>query len=195
MNKKISLPLLIAAVTLLLGGLCLALAFQLQMWAAGENCRKAAQQLQQLLPEKMAVTSAFCPDAPMPVLELEGEDYAALLEIPAFGLTLPVADRWQGDHFAAAPSRYWGSAYTDDLVIGGRDYPGQFDFCGKIELQTVVTLTDMTGRCFTYTVARVDRAAKAESQWLLDENFDLTLYCRGMFSTEYIAVRCVFSYK
>jgi len=190
MNKRKIPVLLILGIALVLLSLGAVLTFQLQMAAVTDRCEAVAAQMAQLLPERRVTTSQFCPDTAMPVLQIDGEDYAALLELPAFGLALPVADRWQGGDVIAAPSRFWGSAYTDTLVVGGKDHPGQFDFCSKIELGTVVTVTDMTGQRFTYSVARVDRAQTAESSWLLAEEFALTLFCRDTYSMQYIAVRC-----
>lgn len=68
-------------------------------------------------------------------------------------------------------------------------------FCDKIEYGTVVTVTDMTGTQFTYTVSDVHRARHAETQWLMDDDCDLTLFCHDGYSMEYIAVRCTFAYS
>ena len=61
-------------------------------------------------------------------------------------------------------------------------------FCDKIEYGTVVTVTDMTGTQFTYTVSDVHRARHAETQWLMADDCDLTLFCHDGYSMEYIAV-------
>lgn len=189
-KRKISWPLCIGAV-LILCALCLMVLFQIR---ASGNVRKSeatAKKIQSLLQERTRGMPEMYPDAPMPVLEIDGKDYIALLEIPAFGLTLPVADVWD----RSQTSRFWGSVYAEPLVIGGTDYPRQFDFCDKIENGTTVTVTDMTGAQFTYKVARVDRAKHAETQWLTSANWDLTLFCRALYSMEYVAVRCQLTYK
>ena len=76
------------------------------------------------------------------------------------------------------------------MVIGGADDPRQFGFCDEIDLGVTVTVTDMTGAEFTYTVSRVDRSSSAEASWLTDAQHDLTLFCRDQYSMEYLAVRC-----
>ena len=114
-----------------------------------------------------------------------------MLEVPAFGLALPVADQWDSKNLHFPPGRFSGSAYDNTLVIGGADSQGQFSFCDKIDNGAVITVTDMTGVRFTYTVFRVDRAKHAESQWLVADDYDLTLFCRDAYSMEYIAVRCI----
>lgn len=187
-KKKVSWLLIIGAV-LILGSVCMLAAFRIQASMGVRESRAAAEKILALLPER--TPGQIQPDIPMPALEIDGKDYIALLEIPGMGVCLPVAAQ-QEDYL---PGRFWGSVYSSPFVIGGRDHPGLFDFCSKIEYGTPLTVTDMTGTQFSYTVARVDRAEKAENQWLLDENFDLTLYCRGTFSSEYIAVRCNLTWK
>ena len=113
-----------------------------------------------------------------------------MLELPAIGLTLPVADAWDSGDLYAGPRRFFGSAYDRSLVIGGADQEGQFAFCSKVDIGAMLTVTDMTGAQFHYTVTRVDRAEHAETAWLTQPGHDLTLFCRAAYSMEYIAVRC-----
>lgn len=190
--KKLSLPFL-AGLVLIVGSLCFLLVFRLQTAAGARACRTAAAQMQEMLSERTAGVPGMYPDAAMPVLEISGTDYCALLEIPAFGIALPVADRWDGKDLHTAPRRFCGSAYDHTLVVGGSDAPQQFAFCGQIDIGALVTLTDMTGVQFSYTVSRVDRADSAQTAWLQDG--DLVLFCREAYGFGYIAVRCVFSGK
>jgi len=128
----------------------------------------------------------------MPVLVFNDVDYVALVEIPSINLTLPVADGWNSRKLYRSPARFYGSCYDHSLVIGGADNSHQFSFCDKIDTETVITVTDMTGTQFSYTVSRVDRSKSAESNWLICSDYDLTLFCRDTNSMEYIAVRCNF---
>ena len=173
---------------LILAGLCLGVFFYARAEQGDRLSRDIAAQLEAILPEEYAGMPGLYPDSGMPVLQVEGADYAALLEVPAFGVTLPVADRWDSSRLSLTPARFCGSVYDGTLVIGGGR---QFDFCGKIDLGAAVTVTDMTGGAYTYTVARVDRADHADTQWLMDEAWDLTLFYHDVYAMEYIAVRCV----
>lgn len=131
----------------------------------------------------------------MPVLGINDVDYVALIEIPSLHLSLPVADAWNSQKLYNSPVRFYGSCYDHSLVIGGADNSHHFSFCDKIDIGTVITVTDMTGTQFFYTVSRVDRSKKAESNWLIRRDYDLTLFCRDALSMEYIAVRCSFVYS
>ena len=147
-------------------------------------------EMNQLLSDRISGVSGEYSDSVMPVLEISGVDYVALLEIPAQGVVLPVSDQWNSTGLSRSPARFSGSAYDSTLVIGGADHPGQFGFCDEIEHDAVLNITDMTGVQFSYIVSRVDRAKHAQTQWLQNEEYDLTLFCRSAYSMEYIAVRC-----
>jgi len=127
----------------------------------------------------------------MPALELQGEDFIALLEIPSYGLKLPVCSTWDKGKVISYPCRFHGSAYDGTLVVGGYDQSGQFDFFGRIYPGAAVTLTDMTGSTFSYEVARVDRSGSAPAEILLDGDADLTLFVRDAQALEYLILRCV----
>ena len=150
--------------------------------------------MNKLLPDRTLGVPETYADPGMPNLEINGEDYVALLEIPSQGVRLPVADQWNSMELFHSPARFAGSVYDKTMVIGGADHSGQFGFCDEIEHGAVITITDMTGAQFSYTVARIDRANRAEARWLQNEAYDLTLFCRNVYSMEYIAVRCVLAY-
>ena len=194
--KKRKIPLvLILGACLVLISLALLVASQICMHMGTQQCQNTVTQMDKILPERTAGVPGMYPDSGMPVLEIDGKDYVAMLEIPSFGITLPVADKWDSNKLFLSPSRFFGSAYDDTLIIGGIDHPQQFGFCDQIEHGAFVTVTDMTGAQFTYTVSNVERAQHAEAQWLTDTDCDLTLFCRDTYSMEYVAVRCSFVYS
>lgn len=191
-NRKISLPLLLG-ICLILGSLCVFALSAIRLHQGEQTCRQAVAKLEKALPDVVPGVPGI--PGNMPVMQVEGVDYAALLEVPAFGIKLPVADEWDAQSLAGVPARFYGSAYEGTLVIGGSDTAYQFGFCDRIQHGAAVTVTDMTGSRFSYTVTRIDRAKHAESDWLADKDFDLTIFCRDTYTLEYIAVRCNYSYK
>lgn len=193
--KKHKFPFLPAlGALLILVSLTLMIAFQIRVHVGSAKSQEVVAKMNELLPERSAGIPEIYPNFNMPILEIDGTDYVAMLEIPAFNITLPVADKWNKDKLFNSPARFYGSAYDHTLVIGGADNVQQFSFCDKIDHETVVTVIDMTGAQFSYTVRRVDRSQKAESKWLLNTDYDLTLFCRDTYSMEYIAVRCDYMY-
>ncbi len=190
MKRKLTSLLLVLGAVLILCSVGLLAIYQIRMHRAAQRNEAAAAQLTALFAVRIPADGEEFFDSNMPVLEIDGTDYVGLLEIPALGAAIPVADQWNDGFLSASTGRFCGSAYDNTLVIGGPDHSGQFDFCDKIELGAVISVTDMAGTQFSYTVARVDRSSSAEHDWLADGKHDLTLFCRGAFSLEYIAVRC-----
>lgn len=156
--------------------------------SARRQAARMVTQLNDLLPQRAA--AAADAGGEMPVLSLDGRDVAALLEIPAHGVALPVGNEWSAWGTNAYPRRFSGSAYDRDLVIGGADRAGQLDCLRAIEVGTAVTVTDMTGGVFTYTVERVDRSKTAEAERLTATDCALSLFVRDTYSLDYILVRC-----
>ena len=192
--KKRKFPLLLVlGAGLILISLSMLIAYQIDRIQGEQYCQRIASKIDSLLPEKTVGIPGTYPKSCMPVLEVESADYAALLEIPAYGLSLPVADKWDSNNLSQSPARFFGSAYDNTLIIGGIDSPQQFGFCKEIELGAYVTITDMTGHQFTYTVSKVERSDHAETSWLTDHESALTLFCHDIYAMEYIAVRCILS--
>ena len=149
MKKQKPSLLLILGISLVAVSALLLCAVQMGMHFGTQYSQKILEQLYGILPEKtQGVTERDSADL-MPVLEIENRDYVAILEIPAFGITLPVADTWNSNRLFLSPARFLGSAYGGTLVIGGVDDDRQFGFCDEVEHGTVITITDMTGAQFT----------------------------------------------
>lgn len=147
-------------------------------------------QLEQSLPQRFTGYEGIYTDAAMPVLQIGGEDFVGILDVPGFGVKLPVGGSWDSGKTGTWPCRFWGSAYDGSLVIGGSGQPGQLSFCEEIDMGDMLTFTDMTGAEFDYRVTWVERSESAQTQWLIQETCDLTVFARDPLSLEYIAVRC-----
>jgi len=189
--KKRKFPLfLVLGICLILLSVLLVFVFQIRIHLGVQHSQTILSSMEQVLPERTTGASGVDFTSAMPVLEIEDADYVAMLEVPFFDVALPVADQWDSNKLFLSPSRFCGSAYNNTLIIGGADNPRQFGFCDKIEHGVRITVTDMTGAQFAYTVSKIDRAKHAETQWLMDSDYELTLFCHDIYSMEYIAVRC-----
>jgi len=193
-TKKIS-SMIALGICLIAVSLIMMIAFYVCGYIGAQQSHRIASKIQEILPETIAGMHENCLDTGMPVLETEGTDYVAILDVPAFGITLPVKEKWDSKKLFLSPSRFCGSAYDGTLVIGGSDNSWQFGFCDQIANGAMVTVTDMTGTQFAYAVSKVERSKHADSQWLKDTDCDLTLFCYNTFSMEYIAVRCNFVFN
>ena len=152
--------------------------------------QQLATRIQALLPPRLPGTQETLTDMAMPVLPLDGADYIALLEVPSFGVALPIRSHWDTWSSQSCPSRFSGTVYNGTLVIGGSGKAGHLDFLGRIELGDTVKVTAMDGTVFSYRVTQIRRAQHASQELLMDESAQLTLFARNPNSLEYIIVRC-----
>lgn len=194
--KKSKVPILsVLGIALIFAAATFAAAIQIRAHISSVKRQEAVETMKERLPERKPGIPEADANSGMPILEIDGVDYAALLEIPSFQASLPVANEWKGDRLYASPARFCGSAYDHSLVIGGHDDKNQFSFCDQIEEGAEILITDMTGAQFSYTVSSVDRAEHAKREWLISSDHDLTLFCEDQASLEAIAVRCDFVYQ
>jgi len=157
--------------------------------AANTNAHIVAQ-IRSVIPSPTAGVMDTYLDMEMPALQIGGQDFIGLVDIPAFGLTLPIYSIWDTGTVTSFPCRFWGSVYDGSLIVGGADQPGQFDCLDNIQNGDTVTVTDMTGAQFSYGVVRVERAKSAQADRLTDSNTELTLFVRDTYNLDYIIVRC-----
>lgn len=180
--------LMAVGLVLVLGGVGLFLFARLSATTAKAQATQMVAELNRLLPDRWAGNADVT--GQMPALSFDGQDVVALVEIPDYGVALPVGNQWSARGVTAYPRRFSGSVYDRNLVVGGADRLGQLDCLDVIEDGATVTVTDMTGGVFSYTVTRVERSKTAEAQVLTAGDYDLTLFVRDTYSLEYILVRC-----
>ena len=94
----------------------------LSVWksaAQRDERTEAAHRLQMLTAEPIAGVIGDYAHEEMPRLELSGRDYIGLIELPEYGVSLPVAADWDTGLFPFRPACYSGTLYSGTLVIGG----------------------------------------------------------------------------
>ena len=122
----------------------------------------------------------------MPVLSIDGADFAAIIEVPAYSAKLPVYGRWDALKVSAYPCRYTGSMYDGSLVIG----MGESAVMQSISVGDAVYITDMTGLCYAYGVSDVIVTDDVSTEHLTSLDADLVLFARRSYSGEYTVVCC-----
>lgn len=189
MKGKLNLPQKLGALLILFS--CLILLGSEGIAAYHRHAaREIVGQIESRLPGPREGDPKNYSDAAMPVLQLGGSDFVGILEIPAFGVSLPIGNTWGRSEASRYPCRFQGSAYDSSLILGGIDKKGQLDFCGKLDLGDRIIVTDMTGTEFSYEVIRIDRRKAADSSTLTESESHLTLFARNTTSAGYIIVRC-----
>lgn len=175
---------------LILCGLGTLLVWRVAEQRAQVQAAETVARIETLIPQRSTGVMDTYASMEMPVLQVDGEDFLGILQVPAFGVKLPVGSAWDKAAVTAFPRRFSGTVYDGSLVIGGADQPGQFWFLDQLQPGDMVTVTDMTGAEFTYRVDRVDRSATAEAEVLLCGDGELTLFVRDAYGLEYVLVRC-----
>lgn len=178
--------LILAGLLLLAMSLGALLLLQLADRKAAHSAQALLQQLDRLLPPSSPGVPETYRVPEMPALEVAGQNIVAILEIPAFGLRLPVLQSWEQGSAHGLPRRFSGSAYDGSLIIGGS--AALLACFAQIPNGTEVTVTDMRGAVFTYTVTRIGRSTSADPETLCGST--LTLFTRPKTSLEYILLRC-----
>lgn len=185
--QKLGLGLILISCVLLLGSEF----FTIRNRSSAQDL---AGQLESFLPERCEGDPENYSDISMPVLQLNGTDFSGLIQVPAFGISLPMGNHWDRTAVTKYPCRFWGSLYDHSLIIGGSSGKGQFDFFGRLDLGDKISVTDMTGTKFSYEVVRIDRRKNADIETLQETAYDLTLFVHDSSSLDYILVRCLFSH-
>ena len=130
------------------------------------------------------------PDMEMPVKTVNGRDYIGLLEIPVFGLSLPVLSELTYAGLRVSPARYKGSAYSDDLIIGAHNYTSHFSRLRYLSPGDEVIFTDMDGNIFRYVVSSTEMLLPTAVEEMEGGDWDLTLFTCTFGAGYRITVRC-----
>ncbi len=165
---------------------------KIMLWRTQDALNKTVGFFEELLPERQNGIMEDRGNPEMPVFEYKGVNYAALLELSGYGIKLPVAARWDIAKLPEMPCRYSGSPYNGSLIIGGSSTDGQFDFLALLDPGDVVTVTDMKGYVFPYTVETVKHMKASDDLLYLNNEYDLTLFARSTDSEDYLVVYCRF---
>lgn len=184
--QKLGLLLVILSCVLLLGS-------ELFAMHNSTSAQNLAEKLKAVLPERTEGNPENYSETVMPILQLKKQDFSGLLEIPDYGVSLPVGSSWNRTMVFRYPCRFWGSAYDQSLIIGGSGRKGQLDVCGKLDLGDRILLTDVAGARFSYEVNRIDRRKHADMDTFGEYDSDLVLFAEDSASSGYIIVRCQFS--
>lgn len=155
--------------------------------AAGESAAMAAAVLETWQPE------ATEPELPreMPVAVLDGRSYVGILEIPALEIRLAVLNDSTPEGLKTAPGRYYGSVYTDDLVICAHNYAAHFGKIGTLAPGETLIFTDTEGTGYSYRVEKVEILQPDAVGEMTQSPWDLTLFTCTPGGRERVTVRCM----
>ena len=187
---KLTLGLLVAGAVLMLSAIAFTVINISLEKTAQRNATAIADRMIGLIPEVKNAQADDRVDTRMASVSVDGADFCAIIEIPAFGKKLPVYCEWDLARVRMYPCRYTGSTYDGTLVIGGSDTAGQLDFLSEISERDALLVTDTEGNCYIYEVARIDLVRSADTETLTEGDHDLVLFARNTYGDGYTVVRC-----
>lgn len=127
----------------------------------------------------------------MPVKEMNGDIFVAILSVPELNLELPVRNEWSYEKLTASPCRYTGSAYMNDLVICAHNYSQHFGRLKDLDEGSEILLVDMDGNLFIYRVALIETLMPTDIEKMLSSDYDLSLFTCTLGGRTRVTVRCV----
>ena len=174
----------IAGVVLIAASIALLITDKKQTTAMQTQTKQVVSQLQNIIPSRSAAIAGQYTVADMPVYEIDGVDYCALLEIASVSARLPIADSWNNADTATA--RFDGSIYDDSMIIGGQN----LGFVTQLDIGDKVTVVDMLGGEFNYTVDKIERANDVDMEKLSSTEHQLDIFAYIAKEKKYVVVRC-----
>lgn len=131
------------------------------------------------------------PSMDMPEIEIDGERYIGILEIPALGVSLPIMGTLSYPNLRIAPCRYTGTVYENNMVIAGHNYTAHFGGLKSLKQGDKVTFTDSDGNIFSYSVAELHVLEPTAIEEMQAGDWDLTLFTCTIGGAARVTVRCV----
>lgn len=122
------------------------------------------------------------------VINVRGNDYIGIIEIPALNLELPIMSEFTYDKLKIAPCRYFGSIQTNDLVICGHSYLAHFGNLYRLQPKDIIIINDFH-RQYIYEVEAIEILEATDINNMLDSQFDLTLYTCTKDSLRRVTIR------
>lgn len=176
-------------------GICLLVAAvgALAFWSwnivhSEKQAERYVDTLQELLPEIRDAVLEERSNNTMSVLSVDGTDFMGILEMPSYGITLPVGADW--GRISQYPCRFGGSIYDGTMQIGATTQKGQFDCYRQLSVGDTLIYTDMEGNRYAFEITVLRNAQHADQAALQREEAPLTLFIKNMYSFEYLIIFC-----
>ena len=187
MKKRFNLFILLGAL-LIFAGLGAMVLTQNSAEKNRISATETAEKIMAVLPPATEGIEGMYSFSEMPAMSVDGTDYIALLKAEKYGVKMPIANRWSKNSAEKHPCRFTGSCYDGSMVIGAGEV--HFAFLAQLDIGDKITLTDMLGAEFNYTVEKIFRSDSAESEKLTAGDYPLVLFTFNSKENKYIIVNC-----
>ena len=135
--------------------------------------------------------------AELPTMEIDGDEYIGIIELPTLDRSLPVMKDWSYPKLRRAPCRYWGSPEKGNFVIFAHNYSRHFGSIKDLAIGDPVQFVSADGRVYRYSVEKIETLEKGDVDKMLNSGYDLTLFTCTYGGRHRVTVRLsrVYSYE
>lgn len=131
------------------------------------------------------------PEMAMPLVEIDGEFYVGVIEIPSLDIELPVKEDFSYKELKSSPCRYDGSVYLDNMIIAAHNYSSHFGKLKNLNIGDRVSFTDGDGNLFLYDVAEIIQVNGNDVEGMKEGDWDMTLFTCTLDGENRVTVRLV----
>jgi len=126
----------------------------------------------------------------LPVRRVDGNDYIAVIKIPALELELPVMAEFSYQGLKTSPCLYGGSLSGNDLIIAGHNYTSHFGRLDRLRQDDLVYLYDVLVNEYRFCVTETEILSENSADELISGNNGLTLFTCTVGGGQRIVIRC-----
>lgn len=127
----------------------------------------------------------------IPVFEADGFSFAAVIEIPALNLILPVCSEFSMDTLKHYPCIYSGSVNDNNIIIAAHNYDSHFGNIKSLRSGDEVILTDAAGNRIIYQVTETEVISGERADDMNSGSWDMTLFSCNLSGKSRITVRLI----
>lgn len=193
MRNKRGKILMVGGVLLIVGALSLTVYNIGEEQHAEQHSSSVVQVLEeQIVPEPAPLNAVFGTGASeAQTIQVDGENYIGVLEIPSLDLSLPVQQEWSYSRLKSAPCRYAGSFLDDSMVIAGHNYRRHFGGLRNLQVGDSISFTAADGTAYAYIVNEIQVLDGTAVDQMVSGEWDLTLFTCTYDGRSRVTVRCV----
>ncbi len=126
----------------------------------------------------------------MQSVQIDGQDYIGVLDIPSLDLSLPILKNWDYSLLRLAPCCYEGSILDNSMIIAGHNYRRHFGMLSQLQAGDSIVFTDTVGSIYTYKVVGLETLNGNDALKMEEGNWDLTLFTCTLDGNNRVTVRC-----
>lgn len=123
------------------------------------------------------------------LIEIEGEFYIGILNIPSLELELPINNEWSEKKLTESACRYSGD-FSNSMVICAHNYKTHFGRISNLQIGDKLSITDAKGEEHWYVVETSIILKGTDTDVMVNNPYDLTLFTCTLDGLSRLTVRC-----